>query len=157
PGAVVSGGNIEGGLQPDIVDVDQGVTVTLRNLSFRLASSEGAAIWVGGNLKLEDSELSQNASSAVVVVDDGATLSATNPTIAGNTGGAVDVFRSASLVNVTVADNTLAGVFNESGGDVSLTNSIVARNGNGSTYFRDCSGAIATRNSFDGDGSCNAD
>src|SRR5262245_53608149 len=76
PGAVVSGGNIEGGIAPDIVDVDPGLTVTLRNLSFRLASSEGAAIFVGGTLRLEDSELSQNNSSAVVVVDDGGTLAA---------------------------------------------------------------------------------
>src|SRR5262245_45754936 len=106
PGAILSGGNLD---DVDVVTVDPGASVAVRNLSLRLAPSNGAAIFVGGSLKLEDAELSQNNSNAAIVVDDGATLAATNTTIAGNTGGAVDVFGTATFVNATVADNSSAG------------------------------------------------
>src|SRR5262245_25662353 len=69
PGAILSGGNVE---DVDLVTVDPGASVTIRNLSLRLAPSNGAAIFIGGSLRLEDSELSQNNSNAVIVVDDGA-------------------------------------------------------------------------------------
>jgi hypothetical protein len=156
-GAVISGANIGSPYPPDIVDVDPGVTVTLANLSFRLADVQASAIDDSGTLTLDDSELSQNNSNAALVVEDGASATVRDSTIGGNVGAGADVFGSATFVNATVADNRSAGVFNEPGSDVALTNTIVARNGDGTTYSSDCFSAVdASTSSLDDDGSCGA-
>jgi hypothetical protein len=62
----------------------------------------------------------------------------------------------AALVNTTVADNVAAGIFNVPGSDVSITNTIVARNGKGTAWSSDCFAEVTSVNSIDGDGSCKA-
>jgi hypothetical protein len=155
-GAIISGGNIEGGPSSTIIEVDRGASVTISNVSIRLASREGAAIFDEGTLSLDGVELSQNNSDAVIVVDDGAALRATNSTIAGNSGGAIYVAGKAELANATIVGNDLAGIFNEPGSEVRLTNTIVAKNGVGTSYSKDCYRAVDSSNSLDGDGSCKA-
>jgi hypothetical protein len=156
PGAVISGAAVESG-SDDIFDVQAGATLTLQSVSLRLASSDGYPVDDAGTLVLQASELSQNNSSAAVLVEPGATLTATNSTFAGNLGDGLDVFGTANLVNATVADNKLGGIFDEPGSNVSITNTLVVRNGDGSKWSSDCAAPVAgSTTSFDGDGTCGA-
>jgi hypothetical protein len=155
-GAVILGSNLEGGDSSDVVTVGSGASATIKNVSIRLASSEGSAIVVDGTLDLEDSELTQNNSFSVVLVDHGGTLNAVNDTIAENLGGGVEVQGTANFVNATIVDNEVAGIYNQRGSDVSITNTIVADNGDGPTYRGDCYRAVKSVNSLDGDGNCDA-
>jgi hypothetical protein len=158
PGAVISGAGIDGANPDDVIDVEAGATLTLSSVSVRLAASDGVGIDDAGALVLQDSELSQNNSVAAVLVEANATLAATNTTFAGNLGVGLDVFGNASLVNVTVGDNKLGGIFNEDGSQVSLTNTLVVRNGDGSKWEHDCAAAVDSgTSSFDDDGSCGTD
>jgi hypothetical protein len=158
PGAVISGAGIDGAGTDDVFDVEPGATLTLSSVSVRLAASDGLAIDDAGTLVLQASELSQNNSASAVLVEMGASLTATNTTIAGNLGVGLDVFGSASLVNVTVGDNKLGGIFNEDGSQISLTNTLVVRNGDGSTWSHDCNASVdSSTSSFDDDGSCGTD
>jgi hypothetical protein len=84
------------------------------------------------------------------------TLDALNDTIAENLGGAVEAWGDASFVNVTIADNGVAGIYNHPGSDVSITNTIVAGNGDGTANRDDCFRTVESVNSLDGDGSCGA-
>jgi hypothetical protein len=156
-GAVISGAADEGSGSDDVIDVQAGATLTMQNVSMRLAGTQGVAIDDAGTVVLQASEFSQNNSVAAVLVEPGATLTATNTTFAGNLGDGLDVFGTANLVNDTVADNVLGGVFNEAGSTVSLTNSIVVRNGNGTKWSSDCAVAVSSSvTSLDGDGTCGA-
>jgi hypothetical protein len=157
PGAVISGAGIEGPDANDIIDVQAGATLTLQNVSLRLTSSQGVAIDDSGAVNLQASELSQNNGVAAVLVEDGATLTATNSTLAANLGVGADVFGTATFDNVTIADNKLGGIFNENGSQVSITNTLVIRNGNGTKWSQDCAQPVSSStSSLDGDGSCGA-
>jgi hypothetical protein len=153
-GAVISGAGMSGDT-PDIIDVADGASVTVKNLSIRLAASGGAAIDDSGALELDNSELSQNSSFAALVVEDGATANIVNSTIAGNNNSGVDNLGTATFVNATVANNRKAGIFDEAGSSTTLTNTIVSRNGNGTKFASDCvSPVTSSQASLDGDGSC---
>src|SRR5262249_33702353 len=156
PGATILGSNLEGADSSDVVTVDSGVSATIKNVSIRLASSEGSALVVDGTLDLEDSELSSNNSFSVVLVDRGATLNPQNLTIADSLGGGVEVLGTAIFVNATIVNNGVAGIYNQRGSTVSIMNTIVAGNGDGSTYRGDCYQAVKSVNSLDGDGNCHA-
>jgi hypothetical protein len=155
PGAIISGGNIDGS-PADVITVDGGVSATLDNVAVRLASRDGRAIVVNGTLTLANAELSQNNSDAAIWVGVDGQLAATNVTIAGNSGGAADIFGKADFVNSTIADNNSAGIYNEPDSDVSITNTLVVRNGNGTKYSSDCYQGVDSVNSLDDDGTCNA-
>jgi hypothetical protein len=92
--------------------------------------------------------------SSVVVVQPTAKLNATNSTIASNSGIGLDNAGTANLVNVTIADNEQGGVYVELEAPVSMTNTIVAGNGDGSRFSSDCVGSVSSTTSLDGDGTC---
>jgi hypothetical protein len=156
PGPVILGSNMEGADSSDVVTVGQGVDATIANVSIRLASSEGSALVVDGTLHLEDSELSANNSFSVVLVAQSGTLKALNVTIGDNLGGGVEAWGDASFVNTTIADNGVAGIYNHPGSTVSITNTIVAGNGDGTANRDDCFRTVQSVSSLDGDGSCGA-
>src|SRR5262249_62405237 len=136
--------------------VNAGASLTLLNVAVRYARDAGSAVDVEGSLDLESSDVSQNASADAILVEQGASLTATNSTIGGNYGIGVLVDGDAKFVNDTITRNTATGIFDEDG-TTSITNTIVARNGNGTRYSRDCfTDVTSSSNSIDGDGSCKA-
>jgi hypothetical protein len=155
-GAIISGASVESPTS-DVIDISSGASVTLQNLSIRLTDVQGAAIDVSGQLELDNSELSANSSLSALVVEIGATANVVNSTIAVNSGDGVDNNGTATFVNDTISGNHKAGIFDESGSTTSLSNTIVSRNGNGTTYASDCVADVtSSSSSLDGDGSCGA-
>jgi hypothetical protein len=156
-GAILSGANVPNNDSPALIVVDNGASLTLRNVSLRLAQANGAAVDVSGSLDLSNADVTQNSSVAAIMVENDGTATIRNTTVANNLGTGVDVFGTASLVNDTVAFNKGNGLFVEHGSTVAITNTVVASNGSSRTNSHDCSAAVSSSaSSFDGDGSCQA-
>ncbi len=149
PGADVSGDAIAP-TGSDLFSVAPGGRATFENLILSSSGyeNEGAAVDDGGSVFLEDSTLSGNDGPALVV-EPGATATATDTTISAGIDGGIEDTGSATLVNSTVADNQVLGI-EDSSGKLSLVNTIVADNGG-----RDCTApAASSDDSLDSDGSC---
>src|SRR5262249_55120684 len=114
PGATISGASIVPDVNgvDDILVVDNGISVTARNLAFTASKADGAAgtILDQGTLLVESSTYSGNNGPSVVVGNGTATIR--NTTIAGNGDDAVQIGGSAILENDTITSNNGRGLAN---------------------------------------------
>jgi hypothetical protein len=148
PGAKLAGSAVEP-FPSDLILVRAHAKLTLMNLELTAAGGEGsAAVDDFGEVDLEGSTVAGNNGPGLLV-EPGAAATVRNSTLSdGLDAGLVDL-GTASLVNATVADNKNGGI-EDSGGTLSLVNSIVARNGSA-----DCTRpAHSSDDSLDSDGSC---
>jgi Right handed beta helix region len=148
---VLSGGGLEGAGQ-SIVSVNAGASLTLKDVTVQTGAVDGAAITVDGELLLDSSTLSGNSGPAVLVQPTG-TAVVRNSTIGDNLNVGLVAMGKARLENSTIAGNGFYGILAD-GGEVSLANTIVASNGNGSSGG-DCDLPVKqSSTSLDSDGSC---
>src|SRR5262245_61527322 len=155
-GAVINGASIvpDASGTDDILLIDNGISVTVANLTFTGSQADGAAgtLVAAGSVLIDSSTFTGNNGPSVVVGSGSATVR--NSTISGNGSDGIEVGGSAVLENVTIASNVGRGVANPTAPTLAMTNSIVWGNAGG-----DCtlpliySGATSVR-SLDGDGMC---
>jgi hypothetical protein len=160
-GALTGPGSITGSY--DLVAVAPGVTATLQHVALLGTGTNGTAVDVFGSLTLEEALVGPNAGLGVAA-QPGSSVSVANSTISDNSSGLLAGGDSrTSLTNVTVSGNRLGGIFNSAGGQVDITNTIVAGNGSKTTRVKDCERPLGSdgapgsaTSSLDGDGSCAA-
>src|SRR5262245_60159330 len=160
PGAVIAGGNNTAGTR-DIIDVAPTGSLTLRNVSLRGADSAATAginDQAGSTLLIENSDVQGNNTTGVGV-EDSATVTIRNSTVAfnsfGNVSGGVNVAGTLHVFNSTIVQNDYGLGF--LGGTADVTNTIVANNT--ASGLGDCAlGAPSSSvKSFDTDGSSGLD
>jgi hypothetical protein len=171
PGAIIAGFQDLAGTQ-DLIDVQSGASLTLRNLSLRgtgAGASFGAVYAAGGStVVIENSEISGNNATGIVA-DAGSDVTIRNSTIAlnshgGSTGG-IGALGTVHVFSSTIAQNDF-GIDLAADSTVEVVNSIVADNKAASApdqlFTGDCALtgtplSFTSVKSFDTDGKCHFD
>ncbi len=151
-------------------NVGSDLTINNCTISGNTASASGGGIATSnGTLTISNSTISGNTSTATItsvgggIACDSCTLDITNSTISGNQtnhhgGGLAVLFPTATLNNVTIVDNDSdldnsdggigngngGGIYQSSGGTITLKNTLLAGNRSNGGTGPDCSGNISS-------------
>jgi hypothetical protein len=148
-GAQIAGSALPAG--DDLFSVGAGASVTFVGVALDEVGYEnqGAAIDVmsSGSAEVDNTSIAGTGGPSLLV-EDGATATATNSTFSDGLEEGILDQGTVRLMNVTVGENSVEGI-DDRGGSLTLVNTIVAGNG------VDCArSADSTDASLDGDGSC---
>jgi uncharacterized repeat protein (TIGR01451 family) len=156
----LSGANAANGAALNVPAAGATVQVERCALDNNTATGNGGAISNSGDLTLVESTVSANAANTGggIFNASGATLTATNSTISGNRansdGGGLANVGTATLLNVTFADNVAdndnnasgdgGGIHDSGSATTSLKNTLVARNTDRGGQAPDCAGTVSS-------------